>query len=112
LLPPERGILPEPEVYLRNAVHTVRSWDGIYYVPRLSGEQLREIGRIGAGCFAILALLYCCIVGWGVIQDLREVKLLELRQVLRRVSVGDAVLSWIGYVFARDLLRAIVARHR
>lgn len=102
------------EVFLvKNALHqTVRAWDGSYYVPRISREQLGEVGRIGALCLVALGLLYCGSVGYGVIQDLREVKLVELRHVLHRVSVGDAILSWFGYVIGRDLLRAALGRDR
>lgn len=35
-------------------------------------------------------------------------KLIELREVLHRVSVGDAILTWFAWVFGRDLLRSTV----
>lgn len=92
---------------MHTAVHqTVRSWDGSYHVPRISAEQVGKAGRIVALCVLALGLVYCGSVAYDVIQSLRDVKLFELRAVLYRVSVGDAILTWFAYVFGRELLRA------
>jgi hypothetical protein len=90
----------------------VRAWDGSYYVPRITGEQLGRVGRSGAAVVLAIGLLYCASVGYGVIQDLRAVKLIDLREVLYRVSVGDAILTWFAYVCGRELLRTTIRRDR
>jgi len=59
---------------------TVRAWDGSYYVPRFTGEQAGRAGRVVAGCVLALGLFYCGSVAYEVIQDLRAVKLIELRE--------------------------------
>jgi len=98
---------------VRNAFHqTVRAWDGSYYVPRFTSEQAGRAGRVVVGCLLALGLLYCGTIAYEVIQDLREVKLADLRMVLYRVSVGDALLTWFAWVFGRDLLRGAVSRDR
>jgi len=92
---------------VQEAFHqTVRAWDGTYHVPRFTSEQVGRAGRVAAACLLALGLLYCGSVAYGVIQDLREVKLIELRAILHRVSVGDALLTWLAWTFGRDLLRA------
>lgn len=94
---------------MQNAFHqTVRAWDGSYYVPRFTSEQAGRAGRVIAGCALAVGLIYCGSVAYEVIQDLRAVKLVELREVLHRVSVGDAILTWFAWVFGRDLLRSAV----
>lgn len=97
---------------MKNTVQMMRSWEGVYHVPRIGSEQIRDIVRFAAGGLLVLLILYCGTVGWSVIQDLREVRLLELRQVFRRVSIGDAILTWLGYVLARDVVRAMIDRRR
>ena len=98
---------------MRSALHhTVRAWDGSYYVPRVTSEQVGQVGRIVVMCLLALGLLYCGSVAYHVIQDLREVKLIELRAVLYRVSVGDAILTWFAWVVGRDLLRLALRTER
>jgi hypothetical protein len=93
-----------------NAVRMMRSWRGIYRVPGIDAEQLRGVGRIVARALVTFAFLYCALVGWDVVQKLREVKLSELREVLRLVSVGDALLLWIGCSLAREIIRSLTRR--
>lgn len=98
---------------MQNVFHqTVRARDGSYYVPQFTSEQAGRAGRAAAACLLALGLLYCGSIAYDVIQDLREVKLIELRAVLHRVSVGDAILTWFAWVFGRDLLRATARRER
>ena len=91
---------------------TMRAWDGSYYVPRFTDEQAVRTGSVVAACLLALGLLYCGSVAYDVIQDLRQVKLIELRAVLQRVSVGDAILTWFAWVCGRELLRATVRPER
>jgi hypothetical protein len=101
------------EVVVQNVFQqTVRAWDGSYHVPRFTSEQAGRAGRVAAACLLALGLLYCGIVAYAVIEDLCEVKLIELRAVLHRVSVGDAILTWFAWVFGRELMRALVRRER
>jgi hypothetical protein len=86
----------------------VRAWDGSYYVPRITSEQVGQVGRIVLVCVLALGVLYCGSVAYRVIQDLREVKLIELRAVSYRVSVGDAIITWFAWVFGRGLLRTML----
>lgn len=98
---------------MQKTVHqAVRAWDGSYYVPRFSSEQVGRAGRMAGALLVALVLLFCGAVAFDVIQDLREVKLIELRAVLHRVSVGDAILTWLAWVVGRDLLRSIVRGER
>jgi hypothetical protein len=90
----------------------VRAWDGSYYVPRITSEQVGQVGRIIVLCVLALGVLYCGSVACRVIQDLREVKLIELRAVFYRVSVGDAILTWFAWVLGRDLLRTMLRADR
>lgn len=85
---------------------TVRAWDGSYYVPTFSSEQTGRAGRVVLFALLTIAFLYCGSIAWDVLQGLREVKLVELRSVVERVSVGDAILTWLAYVIGRDLLRS------
>jgi hypothetical protein len=92
---------------VQSAFHqTVRAWDGSYYVPRFSADDAGRAGRVVLACVLAVGFLYCGVVAYDVLQDLRQVKLIDLRAVLYRVSVGDAVLTWLAYVCGRDLLRA------
>jgi hypothetical protein len=98
---------------VESAFHqTVRAWDGSYHVPRITPEQASAAGRVVVACVLAMGLLYCGGIAWDVLQDLREVKLIEFRSVFHRVSVGDALLSWIAYVCGRDLLRSVLRRER
>lgn len=92
--------------------HTVRAWDGTYHVPRFTPEQASTAGRVVVACVLALGLLYCGGIAWDVVQDLRAVKLVEFRSVFYRVSVGDALLTWLAYVCGRDLLRSALRRDR
>ena len=92
--------------------HTVRAWDGTYHVPRFTPEQAGTAGRVVVACVLALGLLYCGGIAWDVVQDLRAVKLVEFRSVFYRVSVGDALLTWLAYVCGRDLLRSALRRDR
>jgi hypothetical protein len=85
---------------------TVRAWDGSYRVPQFTADEAGRAGRIFVACVLALGLLYCGAIAYDVVQDLRQVKLIDLREVLHRVSVGDAILSWLAYVCGRDLLRS------
>jgi hypothetical protein len=98
------------EVSVKNTVQMMRSWNGVYHVPRIGIEELRDVARFAGSCVLLLSVLYCCTVGWAVVQDLREVKLIELRQVFRTVSIGDALLTWFGYVLVRDVVRGLIER--
>lgn len=85
---------------------TVRAWDGSYYVPAFSSDQVGRTGRLVMLGLLTIAFLYCGGIAWDVLQGLREVKLVELRSVGDKVSVGDAILTWLAYVIGRDLLRS------
>lgn len=92
---------------MQSALHqTVRAWDGSYYVPRFDADDAGTASRVVLACVLAVGFLYCGLVAYDVLQDLRQVKLVDLREVLYRVSVGDAVLTWLAYVCGRDLLRA------
>ena len=96
---------------MRSAVHqTVRAWDGSYRVPHVTAEQAGKAGRVIGLLLLAAGLVYCGGIAYEVIQSLREVKLIDLRMVLERVSVGDAILTWFAYVFGRELLRIFAAR--
>lgn len=98
---------------MQSALHqTVRAWDGSYYVPRITAEHMGRAGRTLAACLFAVALLYCGSVAWDVLEQLRELKLIEVRAVLYRVSIGDALLTWLAYVFGRELLRSVLWRDR
>ena len=92
---------------MADAVRMMRSWSGIYRVPGIDADRMRAVGRIVARVLLTAAFLYCAFVGWGVIQKLREVRLSELRGVLHLVSVGDALLLWIGCRLAAELIRTL-----
>jgi hypothetical protein len=85
---------------------TVRGWDGSYYVPAFNSDQAGRVGRVVMLSLLSIAFLYCGSIAWDVLQGLREVKLVELRSVVEKVSVGDAILTWLAYVIGRDLLRS------
>jgi len=96
---------------VQKAFHqTVRAWDGSYYVPRFTSEQVGRAGRVVAAVLLTVAVLYCAGVAYDVVQDLRGIKLIELRAILHRVSVGDALLTWLAWVLGRDLLRAALGQ--
>ncbi len=94
-----------------NAIRMSRSWGGIYRTRfPLDGERLREIGRGALKGLILLAFLYTASIGWDLIQDLREVKLYQLRQVLRIASIGDVLLLWAAYALLREFVRAMGRR--
>ena len=95
---------------MADAVRMMRSWRGVYRMPGIDAEQMREVGRIVARVLATLAFVYCARVGWDVVQRLREVKLAEFRDVLHLVSVGDALLLWVGCTLAREIIRSLARR--
>jgi hypothetical protein len=78
----------------------------------MTSEQVGQLGRIVVVFLLAVGVLYCSSVAYHVIQDLREVKLIELRAVLYRVSVGDAILTWFAWVLGRDLLRTTLRTDR
>jgi hypothetical protein len=87
-----------------------RSWQGIYRVPGIDAERLREVGRMVARGLLGLAFVYCAVIGWSVVQKLREVKLSQFRDVLHLVSVGDALLLWIGCRLMTEIVRSLGRR--
>lgn len=94
---------------MSSTIHqTVRAWDGSYRVPRMTAEDAGRAGRFVVAAILAVGLLYCGSIAWDVLQDLRAIKLVELRSVLHRVSVGDAILTWLAWVIGRDLLRALL----
>jgi hypothetical protein len=95
---------------MADAVRMMRSWRGVYRVPSIDAEQLRDAGRIVARVLVTVAFVYCALVGWDVVQKLREVKLSELREVVRLVSVGDALLLLVGWSLAREIIRSLTRR--
>lgn len=90
-----------------NAVRMMRSWSGTYRVAGVDGEGVRALGRLAGQVLLVLFLGYLGSVAWGVLQELRAVKLHEFSAVLRIVSVGDAILIWFGYTLARDAIRSL-----
>ena len=91
-----------------NAIRMSRSWSGIYRTPfTFDPERLRDVSRFALRTVILLAFLYTASIGWDLIQDLRTVKLYELRQVLRIASVGDLLLLWGAYLLAREFIRAM-----
>ena len=98
---------------MQSTLHqTVRAWDGSYYVPRISSEQAGSAGRVVVAFLLAIGLLYCGSIAWDVLQQLRELKLIELRAVLYRVSIGDALITWLAWVIGRDLLHFALYRNR
>jgi hypothetical protein len=95
---------------MADAVRMMRSWRGIYRVPGLDADQMREVARIVARILITFVFGYCALVGWDVVQTLREVKLSQLRDVLSLVSVGDALLLLIGWSLAREIVRSLARR--
>ena len=95
---------------MANAVRMMRSWRGIYQVAGFESELLRAVGRTVVRTLLTLAFLYCALIGWDVVQRLREVKLSHFREVLNLVSVGDALLLWVGVTLARELIRLLARR--
>ena len=95
---------------MANAVRMMRSWKGIYRVPGLDVDVLRDVGRTVVRALLTLAFVYCALVGWDVVQSLREVKLAHFRDVLNLVSVGDALLLWVGISLAREIIRSLARR--
>jgi hypothetical protein len=95
---------------MANAVRMMRSWKGIYRVPGLDPELLRDMGRAIFRALLTLTFVYCALVGWDVVQSLREVKLAHFRDVLSLVSVGDALLLWVGVSLAREIIRSLARR--
>jgi hypothetical protein len=95
---------------MEHAVRMMRSWTGTYRVVGVDTESLSALGRVIALALLAIGLCYLGGVAWGVLQELRAVKLQEFREILRIVSVGDALLMAFGYVVVRDLIRAIGRR--
>lgn len=91
-----------------NAIRMSRSWSGIYRTPfTFDAERFRDASRFAFRTVILLAFLYTASIGWDLIQELRTVKLYELRQVLRIASVGDLLLLWGAYLLAREFIRAM-----
>jgi len=95
---------------MADAVRMTRSWQGIYRVPGIDAERLRETGRMVARVLLGLVFGYCAVIGWQVVQKLREVKLSQFRDVLHLVSVGDALLLFIGCRLLTEIVRALARR--
>lgn len=94
-----------------NAIRMSRSWSGLYRAPfSLDAERLRELGRFGMKAVILAAFVYTASIGWDLVQELREVKLYQLRQVLRIASVGDLLLVWVAYLLFREFVRAFGRR--
>ncbi len=94
-----------------NAIRMSRSWGGIYRTPfTLDAERAREVGRFALRGLIFAAFVYTATIGWDLIQELREVKLYQLRQVLRIASVGDLLLLWGAYALFREFVRAMGRR--
>lgn len=94
-----------------NAIRMSRSWGGVYRTPfSLDAERVREIGRFGLKALILVAFLYTASIGWDLIQELRQVKLYEFRQVLRIATVGDLLLLWAAYALFREFVRALGRR--
>ncbi len=96
-----------------NAIRMTRSWGGIYRSSlALDPERLREVSRAAFLALLGIAFLYAASVGWNLIQELRAVKLYQLRQVFRVASVGDVLLLWAAYALLREFLRAMGRRRQ
>ena len=72
---------------------------------------------LGLGrAFGLVGLLdwttICAVTAWRVIENLRQIPLLQLRLALASVSVGDALLCAVGWVVVRETLRARLGRWR
>lgn len=79
---------------------------------RLERQSWRTAAR-SVSTLALLALLaYCISVAWDVLQQLSAVRLLDVTDALRVVSVRDAILCVLGWKIAKELLRALVAVRR
>lgn len=94
-----------------NAVRMTRSWAGVYRTPfQMDGDRVREIAVGLAKGVIVLAFLYATSIAWDLVQELREVKLYQLRQVLRIASVGDVLFLWGAYALCREFIRAAARR--
>lgn len=94
-----------------NAIRMSRSWGGVYRAPfTFDVERLREVSRLLLKGVILIAFVYTASIGWDLIQELREVKLYQLRQVLRVASVGDVLLLWAAYALFREFIRALGRR--
>lgn len=69
----------------------------------------RAAARFATTTLLLALLAYCVTVGWEVLQQLRAVRLLDLTDALRVVSVRDAILCVLGWKIAKELLRALIA---
>jgi hypothetical protein len=79
---------------------------------RLERQPWRAAARSATTVVLLALLAYCVSVGWEVLQQLRSVRLLDLTDALRVVSVRDAILCVLGWKIAKELLRALIAvRH-
>lgn len=94
-----------------HAIRMSRSWSGVYRTPlTLNTERLREAGAFAVKVVLVLAFLYTASIAWELIQELRNVKLYQLRDVLRIASVGDLILLWAAYALSREFIRALGRR--
>lgn len=94
-----------------NAIRMSRNWGGVYRTPfTFDADRLRDVGRLALKAVILIAFLYTSSIGWDLLQDLREVKLYQLRQVFRVASVGDVLLLWAAYALFREFARAMGRR--
>ncbi|MCW5891747.1 MAG: hypothetical protein KIT14_14535 [bacterium] len=76
---------------------------------RLERRPWRAAARVATTVGLLVLLGYCVSVAWNVLEQLAAVRLLDVSDALRVVSVRDALLCLVGYKIAKELLRALLA---
>ena len=72
-------------------------------------DVLPFVVRVGSVWSAIAMVAYATLRAHGMLQELQGVPLATVWQAVERVSVGDAIVCFIGYRLAVELIRAALA---
>ena len=75
-------------------------------------EPFRRVGRVVIVLTALLVVAYAFVRGNRVLAELQHVSLAEYRRALDLVSVGDALLCFVGFRLALELIRAVAGMRR
>ena len=71
------------------------------------GQVLRRVARGGVVLAAIVVVTYAVLRARGVLTELQGVSLADCRRALDLVSVGDALVCFVGFKLAKELIRAV-----